>query len=93
MVNSASASHERLSTAGSASLSGFAILANPRVIPSSKTIVVDAQLFIGPEDDNFILGSLRYFNSDDKTFVDEPMLYLIHATVSLFKLPVFIAIN
>lgn len=80
-ATSASASHSRLSVPGSATLAGLVILANPRRI--SKTIVFDAQLYLGPGNHDMLIGSLRYFNSDDLAFSDEPGLYVIHSTVSL----------
>ena len=90
MVNtstSTSASQPKPSVAGWASVTGLVILANPRVI-SAKTIILDAQVFLGPTDSDFLVGSLRYFNSTDHTFKDEPHLYAINATVS-FLLPIF----
>jgi Na+-transporting NADH:ubiquinone oxidoreductase subunit NqrB len=84
MVNTstptASLSQPKPSAAGWASLTALAILANPRGI--SKTIVLDAQVFLGPTDSDLLIGSLRYFNSNDHTFDDEPHLYSITATVS-----------
>ena len=73
----------KLASAGWAFITGLAILANPRVIPGSKTVVIDTQLYIGPTDDNLIIGSLRYFNSANLTFHDGPHLYAIVATVSI----------
>lgn len=81
---SASPSQPKPSAAGWASLTGLAILANPRSISASKTIVLDAQVFLGPTDSDLLIGSLRYFNSTDHTFNDEPHLYSINATVSSY---------
>ena len=75
----------KLSSAGWAFITGLAILANPRVIPGSKTVVIDTQLYIGPTDDDLIIGSLRYFNSANLTFHDGPHLYAIVATVSILS--------
>ena len=85
MVTSAtttSASQPKLLAAGCASITGIAILANPRIIPASKTIVLDVQLYLGPTDEDLLIGSLRYFNSANLNFDDEPNLYVIYATVS-----------
>lgn len=86
MVTSAtsttSASQPKLSVAGSAIITGLAVLANPRVLPSSKTIVLDVQVYLGPMDQDLLIGSLRYFNSTDMTFDDAPNLYVIFAKVS-----------
>jgi len=79
---STSASQPKPSAAGWATLTGLVILANPRVISASRTIVLDAQVFLGPTDSDLLIGSLRYFNSTDHTFNDEPHLYSITATVS-----------
>ncbi|KAJ7086409.1 hypothetical protein B0H15DRAFT_986551 [Mycena belliarum] len=45
----------------SAFLHGIAVLENPRVIPKSKTVVFDAQLFL-PSSEPALIGTLRYFN-------------------------------
>lgn len=73
----------KLSAAGWAFITGLAILANPRVVPSSKTVVIDAQLYLGPTDEDLVIGSLRYFNSANLTFDDGPNLYAITATVNI----------
>jgi hypothetical protein len=39
-------------------------------------------LYLGPTDDDLLIGSLRYFNSTNITFDESPHLYVIHATVS-----------
>jgi hypothetical protein len=77
---STSASQSMLSAAGCSYVSGLAILANPRAI--SKTIVVDVQLYLGSDNQDSLIGSLRYFNSANLTFDDGPNLYVIQATVS-----------
>jgi hypothetical protein len=88
MVNtSASASTSasqppKLSAIGRATITGLAILANPR-IHASKILVFDAQFYLGPTDEDFILGSLRYFNQDNSSFDDEACLYFVQATVSI----------
>ena len=71
---STSASQPKPSAAGSADVTGIAILANPRIIPGSKTIVFDAQLYLEPTDQDLLIGSLRYFNSANLTF-DEVFYY------------------
>ena len=60
-------SQPKLVAAGWASITGIAILANPRMIPASKTIVFDAQLYLGPTDEDLLIGSLRYFNSTNSS--------------------------
>jgi hypothetical protein len=89
---SSSPSVPRLSAAGSAYLTGLAILANPRRIPSSNTVVFDAQLYLGSTAQDMLIGSLRYFNLVNSSFVDEPNLYYINTTVSIL-LSVFSSIN
>ena len=93
MVTSATsttpASQPKLSAAGSASVTGLAILANPRTLRYSKTIVIDVQLYLGPTDEDLLIGSLRYFNSTDMSFdADAPNLYVIHAKVSIVQITV-----
>lgn len=70
-------------------MAGLAILAHPRRVPGSRTVIVDAQVYLGPTD--LLIGSLRYFNLNDVTIEDAPHLYFIQATVSAI-LPVSIAI-
>ncbi|KAJ7447431.1 hypothetical protein FB451DRAFT_1411850 [Mycena latifolia] len=59
MSSSASLSH----------LNALAVLENPRVIPKSKTVVFDAQMYLGSSEPALIF-SLRYFNADDLDFPD-----------------------
>jgi hypothetical protein len=68
--------------AASASISGLAILANPRILPASRTIVLDVQIYLGPTDEDLLIGSLRFFNSTNLSFDDGPSLYFIYMTVS-----------
>jgi len=87
MVNtSTSASQAKPSVVGWASVTGPAILANPRGISGSKTIVLDAQLYLGPTNQDLLIGSLRYFNSDNHSFDDAPSLYAIVTSVSIYLL-------
>ena len=86
MVTSARSSppsQSKLSAAGSAYLTGLAILANPHRIPASNTIVFDTQLYLGPTPQDMLIGSLRYFNSANLSFEDGPDLYYINTTVSI----------
>ncbi|KAJ7922087.1 hypothetical protein B0H13DRAFT_1604004 [Mycena leptocephala] len=46
-----------------------AVLENPRVIPKTKTVVFDAQIYLGALEPAIIL-SLRYFNATDMVFPD-----------------------
>jgi hypothetical protein len=89
-ANSSSASQPKLSAAGSAHVMGLAILANPRRIPVSKTIVFDTQLYLGPTCQDILIGSLRYFNSADLSFEDGPELYCINSTVSIISIIYFL---
>lgn len=85
MVNTATSTpalQPKVSAAGRASLTCLAILANPRKLPASRTVVLDAQLYLGPTPQDLLIGSLRYFNSTNLAFNDGPDLYFIHATVS-----------
>jgi len=89
---SSSPSLPKLSAAGSAYLTGLAILANPRRIPASNTFVFDTQLYLGPTPQDMLIGSLRYFNSANSIFEDGPDLYYINTSVSTF-LSIFSSIN
>ena len=68
--------------AGLATITGLAILANPRIVHASKTLVLDAQFYLGLTNRDSLIGSLRYYNLRDYTFHDEATLYVVHATVS-----------
>jgi hypothetical protein len=86
MVNtstSTSASQAKPSVAGLVYVAGLAILANPRGFSGSKTIALDVQLYLGPTDQDLLIGSLRYFNLANVVFEDGPNLYAIGATVSI----------
>lgn len=55
------------------------------MIPASKTVVLDAQLYLKVTDQDLpLIGSLRYFNSESNymTFDEGPNLYVIYTTVS-----------
>jgi hypothetical protein len=96
MVNtptSTSASQPKSSAASWASVIGLAILANPHGISGSKTIALDAQLYLGLTDQDLLIGSLCYFNSKNHTFEDAPNLYSIVATVSVLFFGSFTTIN
>lgn len=82
-----------LSATGWAFITGLAILANPRIAPGSKTVVIDTQLYLGPMDEDLIIGSLRYFNSANSIFDDGPNLYAINATVSLLHYILYICFS
>ncbi|KAJ6480066.1 hypothetical protein DFH09DRAFT_1341557 [Mycena vulgaris] len=53
----------------SASIIGVAVLENPRVIPKSKAVVFDAQIYLGSSEPALIT-SLRYFNTNNIEFTD-----------------------
>ncbi|KAF8974722.1 hypothetical protein BDZ97DRAFT_1690533, partial [Flammula alnicola] len=67
--------------AGMISLTAIAALGNPRAIPKSKTIVLDAQIYIGSSACESLLGALRYFNARDLHFSESAGLYLINTTI------------
>jgi hypothetical protein len=69
----------------STNLTAVAVLENPRVIPRSKTLVFDAQIFL-PSSEPALVGSLRYFNADNVGF-DDIGCYAVSVRVS----PQFIA--
>ncbi|KAJ7233377.1 hypothetical protein C8J57DRAFT_1532514 [Mycena rebaudengoi] len=45
-------------------LHAIAVLENPRVIPKTKTVVFDGQIFL-PSSEPALIGSFRYFNTND----------------------------
>ncbi|KAJ7278110.1 hypothetical protein C8J57DRAFT_1221968 [Mycena rebaudengoi] len=53
----------------SVSLSAIAVLENPRQIPKTKTIVFDAQIYLGSSEPALIM-SLHYYNADNMEFSD-----------------------
>ena len=81
-TSTTSTSKPKVSAAGSAFVFGLAVLANPRVVPSSKTFVLDVQLYLGPTDQDVLIGSLRYFNSTNLSFDNAPSLYVVYVKVS-----------
>ncbi|KAF8957984.1 hypothetical protein BDZ97DRAFT_1843975 [Flammula alnicola] len=68
------------------SLTAIAALGNPRTIPKSKTIVLDAQIYIGSLSCESLLGALRYFNAKDLHFPESAGLYLINFHLTLIKI-------
>ncbi|KAJ7710859.1 hypothetical protein B0H17DRAFT_1190539 [Mycena rosella] len=52
-----------------ASFNALAVLENPRVIPKTKTVVFDAQVYLGSAEPALIV-SLRYFNANNQNFPD-----------------------
>ena len=65
----------------SASLYGLAALETPRIIGKTKTVVFDAQMYMGPEQPP-LTANFRYFNDQSLTFGDVGVYY-IHAMVRL----------
>ncbi len=68
---------------GSASLFGLAYISSARQLCNSsgeltKTIVVDAQMFLGNTTENFVLA-LCFFNANNIVFRDEPEMFVIQA--------------
>ncbi|KAJ7879270.1 hypothetical protein B0H14DRAFT_3435152 [Mycena olivaceomarginata] len=52
-----------------ASLTAIAVLENPRLIPKSKFIVFDAQIYLGSSEPILIM-SVHYFNTEKTEFAD-----------------------
>ncbi|KAF8161842.1 hypothetical protein BJ912DRAFT_865427 [Pholiota molesta] len=80
-----------LPATGLAAISVIAGLANPHMLPSTKTIIFDTQLFL--ESNCVLLGSLRYFNAHNKSFSDSASLYVIYATVSHFQPTIYMLMS
>ncbi|KAJ7500138.1 hypothetical protein B0H11DRAFT_1909110 [Mycena galericulata] len=49
-----------------ANISGLMLFENPRKI-TKKVTVLDVLVFVGPAEENHLLGSVRYFHNDDDT--------------------------
>jgi hypothetical protein len=74
--------------AGIATITAVAALGNARPLPGTKTVVLDAQIYVGSPSRESLMGSLRFFNASDMVFEHESALYLIYATVcALFQSP------
>ncbi|KAF8202111.1 hypothetical protein BJ912DRAFT_920518 [Pholiota molesta] len=73
-----STNHTTYPTSGFASFTAIAGLGNPRGIHKSKTLIFDAQLYVGPE--HLLLGSLHYFNTSNIEFEDTVRLYFVYVT-------------
>lgn len=71
----------KLLAAGSAFVVGLAILANPRAVRMTTLLVLDGQFYLGPTDQDVLIGSLRYYNSFNLSFDDKPALYFVYTTV------------
>ena len=67
--------------AGIATITAIAALGNPRALPGTKTVVLDAQIYVGSPSCESLMGSLRFFNASDMVFEHESALYFIYATV------------
>ena len=72
--------------AGIATITAVAALGNPKALPGTKMVVLDAQIYVGSPSCESLLGSLRFFNGSDIVFKHQSALYLIYATVSAFIL-------
>ncbi|KAJ7813511.1 hypothetical protein B0H14DRAFT_3477809 [Mycena olivaceomarginata] len=53
-----------------ASLIALVVLENLRVIPKTKTVVFDSQIYLGSSEP-VVIVSLRYFNGSDTAFPDD----------------------
>lgn len=67
---------------GLATLTGIAVLENPRKLESDKSVYFDAQIFCEDRDGPGIIACLRYFNVRDTIF-DEMGAYFITANVRI----------
>ena len=72
--------------AGIATLTAVTALRNPRALPGMKTVILDAQIYVGSPSCESLLGSLQFYNGSDMVFEHQSALYLIYATVSVFIL-------
>lgn len=77
------------SATGLATMLAVAALANPRNVPGSKSIMLDAQVYVGSPSCESLIGALRFYNGNDMEFDSNAGLYLIYATVSSFYFVVY----
>ncbi|KAF8973655.1 hypothetical protein BDZ97DRAFT_1912130 [Flammula alnicola] len=68
------------SAAGLATILAIAALANPRHVPDSKSIILDAQVYVGSPSCESLIGALRFYNGTEIEFSSDAGLYLIYAT-------------
>ncbi|KAF8973246.1 hypothetical protein BDZ97DRAFT_1990551 [Flammula alnicola] len=68
------------SAAGLATILAIAALANPRHVPDSKSIILDAQVYVGSSSCESLIGALRFYNGTEIEFSSDAGLYLIYAT-------------
>lgn len=73
-------------SAGMLSLTAIAAIGNCRSIPRApKSIVVDAQIFVGSPSCESLLGALQYYNTSNLAFHEDTVgLYLINTSVSFW---------
>ncbi|KJA24723.1 hypothetical protein HYPSUDRAFT_53533 [Hypholoma sublateritium FD-334 SS-4] len=74
-----------ISAPGFAFVTATAILVNPHSITGTKSMIFDAQLYIGPNPHNILLGSLHYFNLSSHLFSPDPQLYQLHFTIARWE--------
>lgn len=74
--------------AGIATITAIAALGNSRPLPGTKTVILDAQIYVDSPTCESLMGSLRFFNASGMKFEHKSALYLIYATVcALFQSP------
>lgn len=72
-----------MSSSSYASITALTVLENPRQT-TTKGLVFDAHIYLGTEERESIVASLRYFNHSDVSF--KPLgLYFAYFTVSDFR--------
>jgi hypothetical protein len=71
---------------GLSCFSGVAIVGQTGA-PSTKTVILDVEVFLGAKKHSTLLGSLRFFNTNNIRFGDFPdgMACLIKASVGFFS--------
>ena len=73
------------SRVGFSCFTGLAIVGQTGSAPKSKTVFLDAEIFLGGKSHGSLLGSVRYFNNNDINFCDFPggLLCMVRTLVNL----------
>lgn len=71
---------------GLSSITGIAMMGQPRVIKSPRLIELDVQLYLGQSHQESLFGVFRFYNAKDLVFEEEPSLFIFEASVMF---PVF----
>jgi hypothetical protein len=74
---------------GLTTFSAIVAIAHPRYAGTSQIVFLDAQIYLGTAECEFLVGCLRYYNKSGIYFPenDDVGLYMVRATVCYIYLP------